>query len=117
MSARWASCPQRAEPDASASAPTTRNLFIDSLADRFAHVLLQFPGRRERESTGERVGFGEGLGIFDREIHGQMAEIRAAVALDEVHLVAVRLAGRIEPGFVVEADGVDHQGVTVPLAD
>src|SRR6266540_2583984 len=52
------------------------------------------------------------LGIVDgeRDLYG-VAHPR--VALDEVQLLAVRVTELIQPGPVVEADRVHHQGVAV----
>ena len=47
-------------------------------------------------------------------VDGVGAEAR--VALDDVQLIAVRVARRIEPGFIVEVGDIDHQGIALPMA-
>src|SRR5207253_1773918 len=51
--------------------------------------------------------------------HGQggYSEVGPAIAFDQMHLAAVRLAGGIQPGLVVETDGIDNERVAFPAAD
>ena len=67
------------------------------------------PVHGKRPGVSSRIGDGG----FDL----QMTEIGAAETLDDVQLFGVRMAREIEPEFIVEADGIDHQGVAVPASD
>src|SRR5579875_1275871 len=96
---------------------TGSSLVVDVVENGLANVLLQFPVGGERKGARKVIGPGEGFGIFDGDIDFEMAEIGAVVALGEVHVFAVRPTGGIEPGFVVETDGIDHEGIAIPLAD
>src|SRR5437868_6056656 len=46
-----------------------------------------------------------------------MAEIRPAVALGDVQFIGMWYALTVKPGFVIESDGVDDKGVTVPFGN
>src|SRR5579862_789142 len=57
------------------------------------------------------------LGIVDRNINGQGVMADATDALCEVQILAVRMAHLIEPGLIVETNGIDDEGVPLPFAD
>src|SRR6266478_3690051 len=43
-----------------------------------------------------------------------MAEVASAKTLDQAHVLAVKMAHRIERTFIVEAYGLHHHGVAFP---
>src|SRR5690242_12702523 len=83
------------------------------IADIFEQIGIRLkhgvPVHSKRPGVGSRVGDGS----FDI----QMTEIGAAEALDDVQLLGVRMARKIEPEFVVEPDGIDHHRVAIPASD
>src|SRR5215470_6415168 len=89
-------------------------LIVDAVEHRLADVFLKLQARRECESPRERVRLRQCLRIVDRELDVHVAEIGPAIPFREMHLIAVRLARRVEPGLVVEANGVDDHRVAVP---
>src|SRR5689334_16655710 len=52
---------------------------------------------------------GIGSWIIDRDIDLKAACIEPFIAFDQVELVGVRVAHLVQPGFVVESDGIDAQ--------
>jgi hypothetical protein len=44
-----------------------------------------------------------------------VAEVATALALNEVHGLAVRMANDVEPGLVVESNGVNDERVALPF--
>ena len=62
-------------------------------------------------------GFRISFWIFDSDGKLQRVMVRAAEALDHVQGVAVRMAGVIEPGLVVERDRVDDECVALVPSD
>src|SRR5438093_1479542 len=59
---------------------------------------------------------GERLGIVHDHFVRDVPEVRAREALNEVQLIAVRVADRVEPRLVVEVDLVDDERVAFPMA-
>src|SRR6202521_4380474 len=55
--------------------------------------------------------------IGQRHIEFQRVLVDAPVALDEAHLVAVRIAEMIDPRSVVVADGLHDEGISLPSAN
>ena len=51
-----------------------------------ADVLVNLPIGEQREGPVEGVGFGERLGVFERDLHLEMSEIRTPVAFDDMSL-------------------------------
>ena len=54
------------------------------------------------------------LRIVDGDLDIHVPDVAAPEPLDQVHGLAVRMAAAIEPGLVVEAGGVNNQGIAVP---
>src|ERR1700682_1334972 len=79
-----------------------------------AEILLDFPVRRPGENSRKYIGFGEGFGVFESVLHLQPVAGGAAVPLDDVQRIAMRLASAVEPRPIVESYGVDHQGIPLP---
>src|SRR3984893_14085435 len=82
-----------------------------------AGVFHNFPFRMEGPDTDAIPGLGVGLRIVDREHVVDVAHIPALEAFDCMQLVAMRGTDRVEPGFAIERDGVNHQRVSLPTAD
>src|ERR1035441_5323633 len=80
-----------------------------------AHVLVNFPVRKQRVSTVERMGLSESLGVVQSNIDAKVPQIRALVALGNMQLIAVRHPLPVQPGLIVEPYGIDNQSVAVPL--
>ena len=59
--------------------------------------------------------FGEHFRIGHRRFIQQRVRSSQGIALDHPHVLAVMIAGLIEPCFVVEIPNVDHQGIALPL--
>ncbi len=57
------------------------------------------------------------LGILDDELQRQRVAIHALEPFDQVNVVAVRIAVKIEPAFFREGDGIHNESVTLPFAD
>src|ERR1700686_731209 len=43
--------------------------------------------------------------------------VHAPITFHDVHVLTVRIAPTIDPGFVIKANRIDYQCVTVPLTD
>src|SRR4029079_18364211 len=69
----------------------------------------------ERCLTAHGPGFRERSRIFDDDADLQRPEVTAMETFGAVHLLGVRMPGRIDPGNVVEADGVDYERLSVPM--
>src|SRR6185503_1900352 len=82
-----------------------------------AHVFHQLLIRHQLgiESQGERPRVG--AGIVDGDLDVEVAQVLACKPFDHVHLVAVQMAVVVQPGQVVEADGIDDQRVAFPAPD
>ena len=48
-------------------------------------------------------------GVFERVGDFEVPEVAPPVSLHHVQRIAVRLAGGIEPGFVVHPDAIDYE--------
>src|SRR5690242_19254949 len=83
----------------SSGATLKRVALLDAVENRLADVFLQLPSRRQRERARKRVRLRQRLRIVNRELDIHMSEVWTAIALSEVHLIAVRLARRVEPGL------------------
>jgi hypothetical protein len=82
-----------------------------------AEAFLDFAILGQREHSCEYEGLRQSLWIFDGVLDFQTGLRRTAIALHYVHFIAVRFAGVVQPGSVIEADGVDYQSVAFPFAD
>jgi len=71
--------------------------------------------QKENYRAAPRLGIG--LGIDNRDLIFEVIVVYAADAFDDVELVAVRMPDAIEPGLVVEIQGVGDENVTVPVSD
>src|SRR5579872_4948634 len=82
-----------------------------------ANILNDFGVGKKRGVAieGERPGVSGG--IVDGDIKIQMIQIGSAVAFGHVQFFSVGMGGEIEPELVVEAYGIDYQGVAFPLSD
>src|SRR2546428_2935052 len=91
--------------------------FPETLVVLLAGVLHHLPVGSQRERTRVRPRLGEGLGIIDDHFVGDVTEVGPREALDEMQLLAMRVANRIQASPAVEVDGVEHQRVALPLTD
>src|SRR6185312_5668778 len=57
-----------------------------------------------------------GLRIRQRQAELQIVVVNAPETLLQTHLIAVNRAVGVDPGPVIEAGGVDHEGVAVPMS-
>src|SRR5258706_14715281 len=57
------------------------------------------------------------LGIFDRGVDRHRVMVYAPHAFHNVQFLAVWMAVVIEPGFIVESDGVNDERISLPLSD
>ena len=55
-------------------------------------------------------------GIVDRHFIRHRFGTRAPETFGQMKLVAVRMTDRVQPGFAVESDRVNYQGVAIPMA-
>ena len=94
--------------------PGRQELLPDQVILLRAEPLLDLPIRRH-ERAAEGIRLGQDLGPRSCIDH-QAAGLRTPIAFDHVELVAVRLAGIVQPGPVVESDGVHHQRIPFPLS-
>src|SRR5581483_648731 len=81
----------------------------------FANHFRDIPGGMELEGERSTPGFGIGFGILDGQIVLQGVVIHAPDALGQMQIRTVGMPAAIEPGLVVKADGVHHQGVAFPV--
>src|SRR3984893_1196102 len=72
---------------------------------QFEDFRIAYPGLRIR------------LRVVDDELHRQGVMVHALVALNQVHLLAMRITIEIEPAFVVETDRVNYKCVSIPFAN
>src|ERR1039457_901652 len=82
-----------------------------------ANVFLQFPARGESKDPAESERFGQSFLVLDRDLNIQVTQVRPRIAFGHVHRSAMRFAGGIEPGLIVEADRVDYQRIAIPLSN
>src|SRR5437764_1230339 len=97
-----------------------RNLdtaFPQALVIFLARVLHDLPIGAQRERPRVVPLLGERLGIVHDHFVRDVPEVRARETLNEVQLIAVRVADRVEPRLVVEVDRVDDERVAFPMAD
>src|ERR1700722_7609583 len=98
--------------------PASRLLLAVSEFFLLAHALpIQTQVRPQLEAGLYRPGLAVRLWILNRNVVAQRFMIDAPHPLDDVQRVAVRMAGAVEPGFIVKSDGVADQRVAIPLAD
>lgn len=62
-------------------------------------------------------GLGVKLGVFERDRPLDVVFVNLLKTLDQMQLIAMLMAGCIEPGAVVEPDRIDYQGVAFPVAN
>src|SRR2546425_7398653 len=92
------------------SAPLFWNLdpaFPETLVIFLAGVLHHLPVGPQGEGPRALPLPGEGLGIVDDHFVGDVTAIGARESLDEMQLIAVRMANRIQAVPAVEVDRVD----------
>src|SRR5215475_1564007 len=79
------------------------------LADLLRRRELRSPlvGPRSRQNTG----------ILNCNFDLHVPEIRTAVTLDNVQLVCMRMPVAVQPYIVDKVDAIDHQRVSLPMAD
>src|SRR5579871_495728 len=88
-----------------------------------AVLLILFAGIRHDlrilARDGQRHGprLGKKLGILERDRPFDGVIVHLLKPLDQMQLVAVLVARRIEPGAIVHADGVHDQRVSLPVPD
>jgi hypothetical protein len=73
--------------------------------------ILALDGERDGPWFGVKLGILEGHGPFD------IVFVDLLKALDQMQLIAVLMAGGIEPSAIVQADRIDDQRVAIPVAD
>src|ERR1700674_2882495 len=88
----------------------------------FKHVLANcFTSTRiwpEAERSLRRLpGFCVGNRVVDSDVEQHGVVVNAPETLDEVQLVAVRMAHPIEPIYVADIDGIDDKCIAIPHAD
>ena len=90
------------------------NVTSKSCPDRYPPPASRLGGTRDCCWISKLV-YAPGSSIDDFVLHRRRAGAR--IFFDHVQLLGVRMPGVVEPGPVVEADGVDHQRVVLPMAD
>ena len=65
-----------------------------------------YQGSLKNSGSSMRMMFSQGVAVFD------LADV-----LDDVQLLAVDHSHLIDPGQIVQPDGVDHQRVPFPVSD
>src|SRR5271165_5305432 len=76
------------------------------------HVLLLPPVQRQADLPGTR----EDRFILDRRLVGDHIRTGSGVTLHDMQLVAVKIPRPVEPGLIIEALYINHQGVAFPVA-
>src|SRR5882762_7112789 len=79
-------------------------------------IFHDFPIWPEREYPRILPGPGEGLFVLDGDLVTDVLIVGPGEAFNRMHRIAVRMADRIQIGFVVEAYRVDHESVSIPLS-
>src|SRR5580693_1419866 len=87
----------------------------ETLVIFLAGVLHDLPVGPQGEGSRVLPRPGERLGVLDDHLVGDVPEVGTREALDEVQLIAVRMANRIQAGLAVEVDGIDDQRVALPM--
>src|SRR5207237_1121968 len=87
----------------------------EALVILLARILHHLPVGPERERPRVRPRLGECLGIVDDHFVRDVSEVGPREALDQVQLLAMRVANRIQASLAIEIDGVDHQRVAFPM--
>jgi len=78
-------------------------VLIVFVADVLGHIEISF----EIRSSIDDPGSGQCAGILDGDLHFHVPVVEAMERLRQVHVLGVRRAGEIVPGFFEEANGVD----------
>ena len=86
-------------------------LFVLLARVRHDFRILARDWQRDRPGLREKFGIFKCYGPFDGVI------VHLLKPFDQMQLVAVLVARRVEPGPVVQPHGVHHQCVSVPFAD
>src|ERR1700674_368849 len=82
-----------------------------------AEPLREFPARLQFvEFRGTYPRLRVGYGVVHDDLHFQCVVIQSPVALRQVHLFAARIPKAIHPHLVVKTNGVDNEGISLPLA-
>src|SRR5262245_23181203 len=79
----------------------------------FREVLIRMPIDVMTTSPDPRIC----LGIIDSRFILQRVVIRTRDTFDQMKSIGMRHAEPRHPEFFVEAHGVDHQGIALPVAD
>src|SRR5881394_2308108 len=75
-------------------------------------ILLGVP----REIDSDVPGAFKDLGIFDPNFVTYRVSGCVCVALDDMKLTAVKIAGAVQPGFRLKVRHIDHQRISFPTA-
>jgi len=81
-----------------------------------ANGLEQIAVQQQNRINLYRPRLGIGLRIVECELDVHVPEVPTVKALDHSQSFRMGVAGKIEPGFVVEARRFDHQRVAFPVA-
>src|SRR5215475_581881 len=84
------------------------------LADVFVRILVGLPAHHESRGRPRSC---VSAGIIDRRLILQRIHIHACETLGHDQLGCVRRSTRIQPEFLVHTGCLDHEGVTLPVAD
>src|SRR5215831_6795439 len=79
-------------------------------------VFQQDRVRRQCFVGAQSEGFGEGFGIIDGHFIFHVSEIPAPEAFGDSQGFGLRVPAHIEPSEIVEARGIDHKRVSLPMA-
>src|SRR5207249_3172848 len=82
-------------------------------ADILKHVRIRYVIHGQRDAQ----GLGQGLGIVESDLKLHVSEIAAPESLGYAQVFGMRVACPIEPTPVIEARGLDHERVSLPVAD
>src|SRR5579871_892678 len=82
-----------------------------------AEIFKEFSVRHEAHFVRSGPGFRVSLRIGDGGLKSDMPEVASREALGDMQRVAVRMAARVNPGFIVEAGGFYNQRVAFPMPD
>src|SRR6516165_6153879 len=89
------------------------------LANQVGIVLLVLTHVLIREIIEDRSyapGLGIGIRVLDDELEVHVPEVAAEVAFGNVCGFGLGVPVHVQPALIVEAGGVDHERVSVPLA-
>src|ERR1700732_2987672 len=99
-----------------------RQNWVESKGFVFKHVFTNcfdspVVSSQAKRSWSRLPGFRIGNRVIDCDVEQHRVVVYAPETLNEVQLIAVWMAHSIEPIYIADTDGIDHECIALPLAN